>query len=132
VIFVDTGAFFAAFVPSDPDHVAAYGWVMENRQPLVTSDYILDELLTLLKARGEFQRALDLGGKLLSGETARLEWVTPADVQAAWQIFSTFRDKGWSFTDCVSLAMMRRLHISVAFAFDVHFRQFGEIGVVPT
>ena len=132
MIFVDTGAWFASFVPSDRDHEVADKWFIENRQPLVTSDYVLDELLTLMKNRGEYERALNLGQGLLSGEMAHLEWVTPADVQAAWQIFSTFRDKGWSFTDCVSLAMMRRLGISVAFAFDVHFRQFGEIRVVPT
>ena len=59
-IFVDTGAWFARFVPSDPDHAAARAWFDGNTNPLLTTDYILDELLTLLKVRGEFQR---LGGR---------------------------------------------------------------------
>jgi uncharacterized protein len=44
VIFVDTGAWFAAFVPNDADHVAADRWLSSNSEPLVTTDYILDEL----------------------------------------------------------------------------------------
>jgi predicted nucleic acid-binding protein len=50
-VFVDTGAWFAYLVRRDPDHRAATRWMRRNRQPLVTTDYILDELLTLLKVR---------------------------------------------------------------------------------
>ncbi|MCY3021091.1 MAG: PIN domain-containing protein [Planctomycetota bacterium] len=131
MIFVDTGAWFAAFVPNDRDHVRADTWLSSNTTPLVTSDYILDELLTLLKARGEYQRALHLGQCLLTEKIARLEWVLPADVEAAWQSYRTHRDKDWSFTDCVSLAVMKRLRIRKAFSFDEHFRQFAAITVVP-
>ena len=53
MIFVDTGAWFAAFVPNDPDHLAADAWLAQNRQPLVTTDFVLDELgpTTALKPR---------------------------------------------------------------------------------
>lgn len=130
-VFVDTGAWFALFVPTDPDHAEARVWLDSNVQPLVTSDYVLDELLTLLRMRGEYRRALEIGPAILHGEVCELEWVTPPDVADAWQVFSSYRDKGWSFTDCVSLAMMRRLRIASAFAFDEHFRQFGSVQVVP-
>jgi len=50
-VFVDTGAWFAYFVRRDPDHNSARDWVSNNESPLVTSDYILDELFTLLKIR---------------------------------------------------------------------------------
>jgi predicted nucleic acid-binding protein len=128
--FVDTGAWYAAFVPSDPDHPAASTWLDRNNEPL-TSDYVVDELLTLLKMRGEYRRALDLGPSLLSGDLCKLQWVTPDDVRAAWQVFASYQDKGWSFTDCVSRVVMRRLEIKTAFAFDAHFRQFARVAVVP-
>lgn len=32
-IFVDTGAWFARFVPSDPDHIAARDWFDRNPFP---------------------------------------------------------------------------------------------------
>jgi hypothetical protein len=131
VIFVDTGAWFAAFVPNDPDHPAADSWLTQNREPLVTTDYVLDELLTLLKRRGEFERAIRIGQAILDGAIARFEWISPNDLNSAWDIFRRFRDKGWSFTDCTSRVVMERLSIPVAFAFDEHFRQFGNIAVVP-
>jgi len=131
VIFVDTGAWFAAFVPNDPEHSVADVWLANNTAPLVTTDYVFDELLTLLKRRGEFERAMRLGEPMLNGHIARFEWVTPADVKAAWGVFRHFRDKGWSFTDCTSRVVMQRLSIPTAFAFDEHFRQFGNITIVP-
>ena len=78
-VFVDTGAWFARFVPTDPDHPAAKGWLDRNTSPLITTDYIVDELLTLLKVRGEYQRALKVGPNLFGAAVCDLEWVTPAD-----------------------------------------------------
>lgn len=125
------GAWFAAFVPNDPDHAAADAWLSRNTDLLVTTDYVLDELLTLMKCRGEFDRAVQAGHSLLDGLVAQIEWVTPGDVQAAWETFRRFSDKGWSFTDCTSRAVIGRLFIPTAFAFDDHFRQFGNVNVVP-
>jgi predicted nucleic acid-binding protein len=132
VIFVDTGAWFAAFVPNDADHAAADAWLEANREPLVTTDYVIDELLTLMKMRGEFQRACRLGASLFAEEIAQVEWVQPDDIRQAWAIFQRYDDKGWSFTDCVSRVVMARLSIQQAFAFDEHFRQFGTVTVVPS
>jgi uncharacterized protein len=131
VIFVDTGAWFATFVPNDPDHATADAWLEANIEPLVTTDYVVDELLTLLKIRGEFQRAVRLGASLFAGEIAHIEWVMPDDVRQAWAIFQRYKDKDWSFTDCVSRVVMERLVIRTAFAFDDDFRQFGTVTVVP-
>ena len=131
MIFVDTGAWFAAFVPNDPDHPAADKWLDSNTQPLITTDYILDELLTLFKIRGEYERALRLGESLLAESVTQIEWVSQTDVREAWEVFRTYGDKGWSFTDCVSRAVMQRLGVQMAFSFDDHFHQFGTISVVP-
>ncbi len=131
LIFVDTGAWFARFVPTDRDHLAARDWFERNAHALVSTDYVVDELLTLFKVRGEFQRALVVGPSLLGGELCSLEFVTRGDVENAWNVFSTHQDKGWSFTDCVSRVVMERLQVTIAVAFDEHFRQFGTVRVVP-
>lgn len=130
-IFVDTGAWFARFVTWDRDHSAAHDWFEHSTYPLITTDYVIDELLTVLKVRGEYQRALEVGPSLFNAEVCDLEWVTQADVKDAWQVFSSYRDKGWSFTDCVSRVVIERLRITTAVAFDEHFRQFGTVAVVP-
>ena len=130
-VFVDTGAWFAFFVPADADHAAARTWFDSNTDPLVTTDYVVDELLTLLRVRGEFRRALEVGPALFNGDLCQVEWVSPADVENAWGVFSGYHDKSWSFTDCVSRVVMERLRIMTAAAFDEHFRQFGTVTVVP-
>ena len=131
MIFVDTGAWFAAFVPNDADHSAADSWLSGNTELLVTTDYVVDELLTLLRIRGEFERAVHLGEALFSQDIAQLAWVTPDDVRNAWDVFREFQDKEWSFTDCVSYVVISRREIQTAFAFDADFRQFGTVAVVP-
>jgi predicted nucleic acid-binding protein len=57
--------------------------------------------------------------------------VQPADVLQAWTTFDRYRDRAWSFTDCVSRAVMQRLDLARAFAFDQHFREFGNVTVLP-
>jgi predicted nucleic acid-binding protein len=131
MIFVDTGAWFALLVPEDRDHEAAESWLARNAQPLVTTDYVIDELLTLLRVRGHSQRAVKAGQTLLGEQIARIAWVSPADVRQGWEYFRRYHDKLWSFTDCVSRAVIERLGIRQAFAFDKHFRQFGSLDVLP-
>jgi predicted nucleic acid-binding protein len=52
MVFVDTSAWFAAVVPTDSDHLHAARWLAANSERLLTTDYVVDETLTLLRARG--------------------------------------------------------------------------------
>jgi uncharacterized protein len=131
MIFVDTGAWYASLVPTDPDHTRAVQWLAANHSPFLTTDYVIDETLTLLRVRGERQRALLLGAKFFNQELAKIHKITSTDLTLAWEIFEQFDDKNWSFTDCTSKVVIEQLSIKVAFAFDHHFRQFGTIEVVP-
>jgi predicted nucleic acid-binding protein len=131
MIFVDTGAWYASLVPTDPDHATAVQWLANNHFPLLTTDYVIDETLTLLRARGERKRALMLGTKFFHHGLAEIHKITSVDLTLAWETFEQFDDKNWSFTDCTSKVVMEQLGIKVAFAFDHHFQQFGIIQVVP-
>jgi len=46
-------------------------------------------------------------------------------VKRAAELFRRHDDKEWSFTDCVSFAVMRELKIADAFTTDNHFAQAG-------
>lgn len=131
MIFVDTGAWFARYVAADIDHSAALAWFASASDRLVTTDYVIDELLTLLKQRGHANIAFAVGAPLIAGAACQLEHVQASDVERAWIIFSTHRDQGWSFTDCTSRAVIERLQIKTACTFDHHFREFGNLLVVP-
>jgi len=131
MIFVDTGAWFASTVPSDVDHASACQWLKQNSEPLLTTDYIIDETLTLLRARGERTRAIRLGEQIFSGVLAKVYFLSEDDIRDTWEVFRKFADKDWSFTDCTSKVVMEKLGITQAFCFDHHFVQFGSIVVVP-
>lgn len=131
MIFVDTGAWFAFVVPTDPNHAVAGVWLENNTEILITSDYVVDETLTLLRARGEDRRAIELGETFFDGSVAVVYRLTEGDLLNAWEVFRLYRDKEWSFTDCSSRAVMQRLDIRSAVAFDKHFHQFGTVEVLP-
>ena len=131
MVFVDTSAWFAAIVPSDPNHASAAHSLAANAEVLLTTDYIVDETLTLLRARGERLRTKLLGQKFFEGSIAEIYFLTEEDVREAWTTFAQYEDKSWSFTDCSSKVVMDQMKIAQAFAFDQHFRQFGTVNVVP-
>ncbi len=131
MIFTDTGAWYAAFVAADADHAAAAHWMAGNTPRLITTDYVIDETLTLLRSRGYGSIAVQFGGQIFAGRLAVIHYLTPTEIAAAWDVFHRFADKEWSFTDCTSKVVMESLGIATAFSFDQHFRQFGTITVVP-
>lgn len=131
MIFVDTGAWFAMAVPLDQDHIAVAQCFSQSVARLITTDYVIDETLTLLRARGYGQRALALGEEFFNGSIAEIYHLDENDVRAAWRVFRQYDDKEWSFTDCASKAIMERLRITQAISLDRHFRQFGNIVVMP-
>jgi predicted nucleic acid-binding protein len=135
VIFVDTGAWFAVAVRNDADHDSAMQWLRVNRDPLVTTDYILAETVTLLRMRDKTIRGHRLASRvatsLLRGEAALLEKVTEDDLERALAVFRTYRDHLFSFVDCTSFVVMERLRIQSAFAFDRHFMEYPGIMRVP-
>lgn len=130
-VFVDTGGWFAYFVRRDPDHAAAGEWMRQNRQPLLTTDYVVDKLFTLLKLRESHRVAVAAGVALLEQSVTLLERVAETDFRAARKVFEQYSDKEWSFTDCTSKVVMERLGITHAFAFDRHFDEFGTVIRVP-
>jgi predicted nucleic acid-binding protein len=133
VIFVDSGAWAALLLEDDVHHARAVTWYLSNSTRLITTDYVIDETLTLIMTRGRKQRAIAFGDQFFPGpsDMADLYVIDDIDRLNAWDVFHRFRDKQWSFTDCTSYAVMKRLGIDTAFSFDDHFRQFGTVTVVP-
>lgn len=131
MIFVDSGAWFASVIATDPDHAAATTWLAGNREKLLTTDYVLDETLTLLRARGQSHITVALGKALFAESLAVLHFCTKDEIHLAWEAFQQYSDKAWSFTDCCSKVVMEKLAIQKAFAFDQHFRQFATVSVLP-
>ena len=131
MIFVDTSAWYALSSVRDVYHVQANRLLAAIQEQLVTSDYVIDETLTLFRSRGESLHALAFGTEVIEGSFAEIVTIDHQDFVLDWEIFQRFNDKEWSFTDCTSYIVMERLGIQRAFAFDDHFRQFGTVAVLP-
>lgn len=131
LVFVDTSAWYALLDRKDRNHRAAVRFVEESRIPLVTSTYVLDETVTPVKAHLGHAAAVRFGESAWREEVARLLRVSPEDEREAWTIFVRHADKGFSYTDCTSFAVMERLHLDSAFAFDAHFEQYGRLVRLP-
>jgi uncharacterized protein len=131
MIFVDSSAWVAAAVQTDSRYIVARAWFAQNQQALLTTDYVMDEVITYLRTRGHRQRATEMGRDLMAGQSAAFHIVTPAELQLAMDVFANFVDKDWSFTDCTSYIVMKQLHIHTACTFDHHFKQFRTVQLVP-
>jgi uncharacterized protein len=131
MIFVDTGGWFASIINDDSDHRSASSWFQQNKEPLFTTNYIVDETLTLLQAKGEYKKAIELGKLFFSDSLAFVYNLNEDDVYQSWKVFEHFVDKNWSFTDCTSKFVIEKFQITQAVAFDKHFRQFGSVVVLP-
>jgi uncharacterized protein len=131
MIFVDTSAWYALSSRKDVNHRVANQVLASLKDRLVTSDYIVDETLTLFRSRSESRHAMSFGRQVIERKFAEIITVADEDFIRAWDIFRRFADKQWSFTDCTSRVVMERLGIRRAFAFDEHFHQFGTVSVVP-
>lgn len=105
--------------------------VSKNREPLLTTDYVVDETLTLLRARGERRKALEMGELFFESNEIVLYILDESDIRETWEIFRKFADKDWSFTDCASRYICEKFEIAQAVSFDRHFSQFGFVTVVP-
>ncbi len=131
MIFVDSGAWFARVVEDDLDHAAAHAFFQQNEEELLVTDYIVDETLTLLRARGESKKALQLGELFFYADDVYVHYLSKNDIRLSWEIFLKFEDKDWSFTDCTSKYVCEKFEIVTAVSFDRHFRQFGTVSVLP-
>jgi len=134
MVFVDTGAFFAIENERDqhhPEALDARDTLMSRGERLVTSDYILDEVYTLIRMRVGHRAAVDFGESIRASRFFRIEPVATLDFESAWRIFRRYDDKLFSFTDCTSFALMERLKIGAVFTFDRNYAAYGKVAVRP-
>lgn len=126
-LFIDTGAWYALFNRRDRYHRRARSFFEHLKgQPirLITSDYIFDETLSLLRYHTHYRVARTFGEHFRQSRVV-CEEISRQIRESAWQIFLDYEDQAFSFTDCTSFALMRMQHIQDVFTFDAHFQTMG-------
>ncbi|MFQ5595362.1 MAG: type II toxin-antitoxin system VapC family toxin [Anaerolineae bacterium] len=127
-VFVDSSGWIALHNRRDDHHAQAeqaFKSLQNTAVRLITSDYVIDEALTHIRAWSGHVTAVRFG-KIIRRHPL-VEWIdVDADIwDAGWDIFVRFDDQEFSFTDCTSFAIMRERAIWEAFTFDMHFQQMG-------
>ena len=130
-VFVDTWAWYALTDRADDDHLLAQlanEELLESGHTFVTTNFVLDETLTLIRYHVGHAAAVDFWRKLqqlIQGELVELVRVDENHEAAAWQLFERYDDQDFSYTDCTSFAVMRLLNLTHVFTADHHFTVLG-------
>jgi uncharacterized protein len=129
--FVDTSAWFAYANREDPDHQRIRNVLRTFQGRLLTSNFIFDETVTLCLYRLGYQVAATVGKVLLDPTVVAMIRLTPEDEQSAWVLWLARPDKTYSYTDCTSFVLMRRLGVQRAIAIDTDFQREGFLLLPP-
>jgi predicted nucleic acid-binding protein len=132
-VFVDTSAFVALRNSAEREHRrarAALGELIAADVALYTSNYVFAETYTALMVRVGRAEAIEWGRRFRAGTAIELVRAEEDVDAAAWEILERHDDKGWSYVDATSFALIERDGGGEAFAFDVHFAQRG-LRVLP-
>ena len=133
MIFIDTGAFLARYLERDQHRKeAARLWqdIERTKPKLFTSNFVLDETLTLLARRSSYPFAAAKARTIFASDAFSILRPSAQDELASIEFFEKYADQEVSFTDCVSFTLMRKVGLNRIFTFDKHFRWAG-FEVIP-
>jgi uncharacterized protein len=129
-LFIDTSGWASLFIPTESFHTQAaqcFAQAQQQRQTLVTSNYVVAELVALLGSRQRAPRTtlfqyIDSIKTALFVEVIHIDTLTDA---LAWELCKSRPDKAWSLVDCTSFVVMQQMNIQESLTTDQHFEQAG-------
>ncbi len=127
-VLVDTAGFLGLWDAAGQQHGRAVRLQAElagEGRRFLTTDYVVDETVTLLLVRHSHAAAADFLETVTTSERLQVQWVEADRFHTAASFFTRHRDKEWSFTDCASFTLMHESGIRDSFTTDRHFRQAG-------
>lgn len=130
-VFVDTSAFFAVLDAGDVNHGAARAaWdrLLDDRDDLLTTNYVLVETAALLQSRLGVEALREFAADVLP--VVELHVVDEGEHCSAFHALLVAARRKLSLVDCASFECMRRVGLDRAFCFDPHFAEQG-FAVVP-
>ena len=131
-VLIDTWGWLALGHRRDSRHQeikALYQQLREESVRLYTTDYVLDEVMTLIFRRESFAEAVSfMEGIFQASQEGRLviERVTSERFTAAWELRKRLQDKPKiSFTDLTSMVIIQDCAIKKILTGDDHFTYVG-------
>jgi predicted nucleic acid-binding protein len=132
VLFVDTSFLAAYALGRDARHAEATRLAgVHLLRPLVTTNLILGELWTLLRHRLGHRQTVEFLDRVQALPSLRLDRVSAAVEADSWEWLRAHDERPYSFVDATSFALMRKLRIREALAFDGDFAAAGFVELRP-
>jgi predicted nucleic acid-binding protein len=132
VIFVDSSFWIAETLPRNGLHdVAARLAGAFFAERLVTSNLVVAETWTYVRRRAGHRRALRWLDRALAAPLVVVERVDEELEREAWAWLRVHDEHPYSFVDATSFALMRKLRIREALAFDGDFAAAGFVELRP-
>lgn len=123
--FFDSSGIFAWADASSPQGKAIGGILKSQNEPLVTTNLILAETISLVTKRVGKSAAIKLGELLLASRLMHVIFVDEPLQSEAWAFCKKYKDKDFDLIDAVSFTICRKMGIKGAITLDGHFRQVG-------
>ncbi|MEJ7735563.1 MAG: PIN domain-containing protein [Polyangiaceae bacterium] len=123
-LFVDTAGWMMMADAADPRNASARVALdahLSAGGTLVSTDYVLDETLTLLRMRLGIDAAERWWTTIERSPRLAWEAIDAGRAASARVWFFRWRDKAFSFTDCTSFVVMRERRLKAALTSDHHF-----------
>ena len=132
MIFVDSSFWIAQRLSRDAHHADSVA--LEERHGrglLVTSSAVVAETWTFLRRRAGHPAALEWLDRVAAAQDLRVERIDAAMEDEAWGWLRVHDERSYSFVDATSFALMRKLRIDEALAFDGDFAAAGFVELRP-
>lgn len=129
-IFADTAGWGHLVDATQAYHyqaAAIYRRVRQQGQRIITTNYILTELVALLThpLRTPRPKIVAFIEGVKASPYVEIVHVDPRLDTQAWQLLTQRVDKAWSLVDCSSFVVMQQRDLVEAFTTDHHFEQAG-------
>jgi uncharacterized protein len=132
VIFVDSSFWIATRLARDSHHRHATKLLEEiGGMPLLTTNHVRGETWTFLNRRVGHRSAVHFLDRIARTPRLRVEFVSEELERKALEWLRDHDERSYSFVDATSFALMRRLGIRDAFAFDGDFAAAGFVELRP-
>jgi predicted nucleic acid-binding protein len=125
VRFVDTSFWVALRFARDGRHLQAAALWAAGPGALVTRSLVLGETWTFLARRAGHRRAVEFHEAASKPPNLSVRHVEEETEAEAWRWLVRHDERTYSFVDATSFAVMRRLRIREALAFDGDFAAAG-------
>ena len=133
MIIVDTSAWIFLFEnKKNENSVKAKNFYAAIREPLAVTDLIIEETHKWLIHHGFPEKtAAQVLNKFVHQELAKILEIESRDRVEAAKFIEKYHDQSLSYTDALSVVVMKRNRIKTIFSFDSDFDLFHGIQRVP-